>query len=376
MFLHTHTFRLAGLLALLLTTNQLVAQKSATSAAMPVLLASAGHDTIGSSKKTKTETDASAAYRTPDYDKPETYTERPIEIKSGEFVLPAILTMPAGKTSVPLVVLVHDAGPHDKDMTVGANKPFRDIALGLAAQGVATVRYDNRTQVYGTEIFDKIPDFTVQQEVVDDAVAAIRFASKLPGINSQKLFVLGHGYGGIMAPRIAQSAPELNGIILMATPVRPVQDYLLERKEYEYSLAKYRKPGDAAALNNLRLQVGNVRSFTLSTNMPSDSLPMGLPASYWLDLREYNQGYVARSLPQRIMVLHPERDYQVTLQDLEMWQRSLHHRGTQYTPVLYSNLNHLMQEGKAGSTPAEFQQPNNVPMYLIRNISTWVRFGL
>ena len=75
--------------------------------------------------------------------------ERDITVGADDFKLPGTLTLPVGKKKAPVVILVHGSGPQDRDETVGPNKPFRDLAWGLAERGIATVRYDKRTKVYG-----------------------------------------------------------------------------------------------------------------------------------------------------------------------------------------------------------------------------------
>lgn len=57
--------------------------------------------------------------------------------------MPGTLTLPVGKKKAPVEILVHGSGPQDRDETVGPNKPFRDLAWGLAERGIATVRYVN-----------------------------------------------------------------------------------------------------------------------------------------------------------------------------------------------------------------------------------------
>src|SRR5207247_4710825 len=63
--------------------------------------------------------------------------------------LPATLTMPKGDGPFPAVVLVHGSGPHDRDESIGPNKPFRDLAGGLASRGIAVLRSEERR--VGTE---------------------------------------------------------------------------------------------------------------------------------------------------------------------------------------------------------------------------------
>lgn len=70
------------------------------------------------------------------------------------YPLNGILSLPdIASAKVPAVVLVHGSGPADMDESIGANKPFRDIAEALSAQGIAVLRYDKRTKIYGKQLF-------------------------------------------------------------------------------------------------------------------------------------------------------------------------------------------------------------------------------
>lgn len=88
----------------------------------------------------------------PSYVDPAAYTEENLTIGSPEWALPGTLTIPVGAGPHPSVILVHGSGPSDRDETLGPNKPFKDIALGLASRGIAVVRYDKRSKVHGPKM--------------------------------------------------------------------------------------------------------------------------------------------------------------------------------------------------------------------------------
>ncbi len=74
---------------------------------------------------------------------------------TGEWKLPGTLTLPTGKGPFPAVVLVHGPGPNDRDETMYSNHMFKDIAEGLGvSRGIAVLRYDKRTKVYGEKMSD------------------------------------------------------------------------------------------------------------------------------------------------------------------------------------------------------------------------------
>src|SRR5271166_4942358 len=135
---------------------------------------------------------AEAEWQPPSYAKPDKFRERDTTVISGRWELPGVLTLPNIKSAVPAVVLVQGSGPHDQDETIGSSKPFKDLAYGLASQNVAVLRYNKRTLQYGKEIKAQEAGFTVNEETVDDARAAVTLLAKRPEIDPRRIFVLGH----------------------------------------------------------------------------------------------------------------------------------------------------------------------------------------
>jgi hypothetical protein len=78
--------------------------------------------------------------------------DRNIDVVTGNITMPGVLRLPDGPGPHPLIVLVHGSGAHDADETIGPNKPFRDLAEGLARQGVATLRYVKRNRGNAIEL--------------------------------------------------------------------------------------------------------------------------------------------------------------------------------------------------------------------------------
>ena len=105
----------------------------------------------------------------------------------------------------PAVVLVSGSGPNNQDESSGPNRPFLDIATGLAAKGIATLRYDKRTLDYPSSIDPRT--FTPTEEYVPDALAAIRLLEHEPAVNADLIFVLGHSPGRDLRPANRQRCP-------------------------------------------------------------------------------------------------------------------------------------------------------------------------
>ncbi len=161
---------------------------------------------------------SAVSYSPPPYATASAFAEMEKTIGSGEWTLPATLSLPAGARSAAAVVLVHGSGPGDRDSTIGSNKPFKDLAAGLASRGIAVLRYDKRTRVHPAKMAGRA-DFTVQREVIEDVLEAVKALRTEPGIDPARIFVLGHSLGGMLAPRIWLADPAIAGVIVLAGPL-------------------------------------------------------------------------------------------------------------------------------------------------------------
>jgi dienelactone hydrolase len=317
---------------------------------------------------------AESPYHLPAYVQAAAFHEIEATIGAGEWALPATLSMPVGASPFPGVVLVHGSGPQDRDETIGPNKPFRDLAWGLASQGIAVLRYEKRTKAHAGQFTpEMVARVTVQEEVIDDALAAVQLLRQTPGIDPGRIYVLGHSLGATLAPRIGQQDPSIAGLIIMAGMTRPLEDTILDQYTYLYSLSGAMSDGQKAELEQLKAKVRRVKDPNLSNQAPARDLPLNLHPAYWLALRGYQPAEVAKSLGMRILVLQGGRDYQVTeAGDFPAWQKALREKGSA-TLKLYPNLFHLFIAGEGPSTPQEYLVEGHVNAEVIQDIAGWVK---
>lgn len=309
------------------------------------------------------------AYVSPSYVDTAAFTESEIVVENGEIRLPATLSVPAGNGPFPAVVLVHGSGPNDRDETLGPNKPFRDVAQGLATAGIAVLRYDKRTLVYGQEV--ESTALTVKEETVDDALAAFTLLRGVKGVDPSRIFILGHSLGGMLMPRIAMEAPQAAGFVLLAAAARPLEDLILAQNRYLLSLDPGRNSETDSGLAELEQQVQRVKDPALAADTPAAELPLGIPAAYWLDLRSYEPATVAKAVDRPMLVAQGGRDYQVTKEDYEIWRDALSGRAD-VTFAFYPELNHLFMAGKGVSRPSEYLVEGHVAENVIEDIVAFV----
>jgi dienelactone hydrolase len=300
-------------------------------------------------------------WKRPEYSKPDAFTERAVTVGEGEWKLPGTLTIPNGSGPFPGVVLVHGSGPNDRDETVGGTKVFKDLAEGLASRGIAVLRYEKRTKLYGPKVAS-MKTFTLHDETVEDALKAVALMRTQQGVDPKRVFVLGHSLGGYAAPRIGQEDAQIAGLILMAGNARHLEDLVVDQVQ---SLG-----GAGKALDNAKAIQAKVKS--LEPGDEASPAVLGAPATYWLDLKDYDPVADAAKLGMPMLILQGERDYQVGMKDFEMWKAGV---GKSKGVVMksYPALNHLFVTGEGKSTSAEYAKPGHVAAEVVEDIAAFVK---
>ncbi|MFP3975536.1 MAG: alpha/beta fold hydrolase [Dehalococcoidia bacterium] len=307
-------------------------------------------------------------YTPPDYANMGTFVEREVTFGLEGWELPGTLTVPAGERSFPAVVLVHGSGPNDRDETVGANKPFKDLAWGLASNGIAVLRYEKRTKQYPSKVQEMINGLTLKEEITEDAIAAVDFLSKTKGIEPDGIFVLGHSLGASVAPRIAAQEEQVAGLILLAATTRNLPDLMMEQNQYLAELDGKVTETEQQQLDQIEQLVQKVKEL----DMGEDEVILGEARAYWEDVMSYDPVETAKGLTVPMLILQGERDYQVPVEDFQSWKEGL--AGQERVQLkLYPGLNHLFIAGEGPSSPAEYNQPGNVAETVIDDIAAWIK---
>jgi len=297
------------------------------------------------------------------------WTEADVAVGQGDDALPGTLTRPRGSGPFPGVVLVHGSGPHDRDETIGPNKPFRDLAHGLAERGIAVLRYEKRSRAHPDSLAGR--GYTIDDEVTDDAVAAVAAVRSRTGIDPDRVFVLGHSLGAMLAPRIAERDPRIAGLILLAAPARPLEDIVPRQIRHLAGLEGANEAEIQSRLAPLEQQRAVVK--VLDETIPGTTpMMLDLPASYWRSLAGIDPVASARALRQPLLVLQGGRDYQVTpADDFARWQAAFD-GDPRVRLRAFPELGHLFMPGGEPPGPKDYLVAGNVDPAVIAAIADWI----
>lgn len=318
------------------------------------------------------------AYQKPSYDQPGAYTEQEITVGSGAYALPGTLTLPASKNAgtapVPAVVLVHGSGPQDRDSAIGGAKVFRDLAVGLAAQGIAVLRYDKVTYEHSLKV-SLDSSFTLKRETVDDALAAVELLKGMDRIDSSRIYVAGHSQGGYAVPLMIQEdkAKDIAGAIIIAGPAGKFADILaLQQKEL---VARVKQLGlDSTLYEQQAAQYIAIADIVNDPQYTTENMPANFPmqpAYWWFEQKNYVPSELAAKQSGSLLILQGENDWQVPAGQLELWKQALKNR-SDVEFKLYPKVNHLLAEHDALSIGSEYTAPSNVDESIIKDIASWI----
>lgn len=306
----------------------------------------------------------------------DSFSDVDVKIGTGRWQLDASLTVPNGKGPFPAVILVHGSGGHDRDETIGPNKPFRDLAHGLGSKGIAVLRYEKRTKQHAKSLtVDDLKTFTIMDETVYDVGEAAKVLRADSRIDRNGIFVLGHSLGGMVVPRIYQLDKELNGFIVVSGSNEPLEDAILRQTEYVMQSADTSSPEVLKVINAMRSQAEAVKKLT-KDDVNSAQVLIGAMPAYWLDLREHDPLVEIKNVERPIFFIQGGRDYQVTADgDFARWKSAMESAGklSQCRFKLYPQLNHLMIAGTGKIVPSEYMtNVGNVDKDVVDDIADWI----
>jgi hypothetical protein len=304
------------------------------------------------------------AWQPPSYADPTRFDEHEIVVAD----VPGTVTLPIGPGPWPAAVLLSGGGPFDRDETSGANKPLKDLAWGLASRGVAVIRFDLVTHARPELV--AAPGFTMSQEYVPYALAAVRLLRQQSTVDPTRVFVVGHSMGGRVAPRVAAADATIAGLVILAGDASPMQRSAARVARHLAALDPDLIP--QAVLDRIDEQVAFIEGPDLSPSTSAADLPFGWPGSYWLELRDDDPVGTAARLGKPMFIAQGARDYQVTVaDDLARWQAGLAGRDN-VTVTIYDADDHLFFPGDGPSTPAGYAPAQHVDEALIVDVANWL----
>jgi uncharacterized protein len=305
--------------------------------------------------------------------KPYPYREEEVTFSNAaaEVTLAGTLTLPRGNGPFAAAVLIGGSGVQDRDEQVYNHKPFLILSDYLTRKGIAVLRYDKR----GAGKSTGSADACTTVDLAGDTEAAVRYLKTRKDINPQKIGLIGHSEGAIIAPLLAARSPDVPWIVLLAAPATKGEETLLRQSELiaragglsdeqvaasltfdKQAYELVRKEKDTAVLTEKLKAL--VKESGLDAALPPAALEpqLRMMTSPWFRFfLDYEPLPNLQKVKCPVLALYGEKDLQVPPKfNLPLLQKALTEAGNTHAEVRQlPELNHLFQHADTGS-PAEY----------------------
>lgn len=303
-------------------------------------------------------------------------TEKIIVGKNTKYPLKGILTLPENATHpMPAVVFVHGSGSSNMDEKVGNLTPFKDLAEGLARYGIASARYDKRSFAHGLKMIRE-KDVTVKEETIEDAILATEMLKQDARIDSNKIFIVGHSMGAMLAPRIDAEGGNYAGFILMAGTPRKIEEVLEDQFE---AMSQSSKGLTGWILKKqMAKYMGMFEGLYQMTDEEAKKKKYGggVTMYYFKDMGEHATENYLNATQKPMLIMQGEKDFQVSVEkDFAVYKQLLGDRGN-VTFCLYENLNHAFVPSVYGDimkAMKEYKVEQHIGDNVIADMANWIK---
>jgi uncharacterized protein len=295
--------------------------------------------------------------------------------------LAGTLSLPKKEGIFPAVILITGSGPQNRDEEILGHKPFLVLSDFLTKNGIAVLRFDDR----GTALSKGDYKSATTIDFSEDVEAALQFLLSRKEINKNKIGLIGHSEGGIIAPIVASKSKDIAFIVLLAGTGIPGDKLLLLQQQLigkasgisDENLQKSKTSNKEAfkivknSTNSeqLKIDLTNYMRQSLKAN-PQSEKPQGISDDDFINLQvnqyispwmqyfiKFDPALTLEKVKCPVLAINGEKDLQVPpKENLEAIKKALNKGGNKkVTTKQISNLNHLFQECKTGS-PKEYSE--------------------
>lgn len=302
--------------------------------------------------------------------------------------LAGTITFPKGEGKFPAVVLVSGSGPQDRDEQLFGHKPFKVLADYLTKQGIIVLRYDDRGVGKSTGSFAQgtIEHFS------KDAVSAFQYLHSFEKVDSNKLGIIGHSEGGLIAYLLAgQGLPHLSFIGSLAGPSVAIDELMVDQLYAIGKASGMTEPQleQAKQINATNFKIAKsdlkteeayqalVKNMGLAIQgnqmqeMKSELMSMLTPA-YRYFLRIEPEKYLPKIyIP--VFAAFGKLDVQVPAARNAFNLKKYLSPNTKSVIKEYEGLNHLFQPAKTGLVQEYAEIEKTMDESLLKDLSQWIK---
>jgi fermentation-respiration switch protein FrsA (DUF1100 family) len=307
------------------------------------------------------------------------YVSEDVSYSSGEIKMAGTLTIPDnGHEMYPAAVLISGSGPQDRNedtMGPGGLKLgiFKQIAHVLSENGIAVLRYDDRGTGESGGNFAEAS----QEDLVQDAQAAVSYLKTREDIFADRIALIGHSEGGIIAPRIAAEDSKIRAIVLLAGTAKKGDEVLREQFNYILDSMEFPENKKGRVLARYENTLKIIRGEPVEKEAEEKLKPQIEPQLIWLrSFVNHDPLSVLDKIDAEVLIINGGKDKQVFPEHAKMLHKKLKKLKKKVSLKIFPDLNHLLTHAETGAY-AEYarisMEERRISQKLLDYLSKWVK---
>lgn len=333
--------------------------------------------------------------------KPYPYHSEDVAIKNtnANISLSGTLTLPKKDGIFPVVILITGSGPQNRDEELLGHKPFLIISDYLTRNGIAVLRYDDRGVGQSTGDFKT----ATSADFATDVESAIAYLKTRAEIDKNKIGLIGHSEGGLIAPIVASKSKDVSFIVLLAgTGIQGDKLLLLQQELIAKTNGVSETEIEKTRQNNIEvfeMIVGSNDHQKLKTDLtklinelldsePNAEIPNSMEKEEFVSMQvnqisspwmvyfmKFNPATTLERVTCPVLALNGEKDLQVpSKENLSAIKNALTKGGNKnVTTKTFPNLNHLFQECETGSPNEYATIEQTFSPIVLDEITKWIK---
>jgi fermentation-respiration switch protein FrsA (DUF1100 family) len=305
-------------------------------------------------------------------------------------VLAGTLSLPQKEGHFPVVILITGSGPENRDEEIFGHKPFLVLADYLTRKGIAVLRFDDRGVAKSTGDYKT----ATTQDFAKDVQTGVDYLLTRKEIDKNKIGLMGHSEGGIIAPIVAGNSKDINFIVLLAgTGIRGDKLMLLQKEKIErqmgvseneiqrgqeifkgaYEMILTSPENDS----NLKSKINSYFKVQFGDKMNEQQISgvtSQITSPWMFSFLKLDPSSALEKVKCPVLAINGDKDLQVPADaNITAIKNALSKGGnSKVTTKIIPNLNHLFQECKTG-LPDEYETiEQTFSPIALEEISKWI----
>lgn len=295
-----------------------------------------------------------------------------LEIEA-DYPLSAEITFPVFQEENKEIIFILNSGfgNNSKDLKIGPNHIFRNLAWGLSSLGYTVLRYDNLSYKHKSKLKKNNPNYTIFDEFINPLESTIETVKTISKYNNYKVYLVGFAEAASIITSF-HSDKKIDGLVLlMGSPNKP---YLveIERLKEIFNSDRILTEPEKQLLKESKVKIDYFESLSNNDNVSIDSLPLNKSYEFLNSLEDLEPLENLKNTEKPVLIINSQNDFEVNKKNYELWFNELNNKEN-IKLVELEHTSHILTEINHKSTIKDYRKEAPISSIIFETINKWVK---